>query len=87
MAGKEVVQVYAGKPDTAIDRPQQELKAFYKTQVLKPGEEETINLSIPVSELRYSNEASSGWTMETGSYSIRIGSSSRDIKISESVEL
>ena len=87
VAGKEVIQVYAAKPETTIDRPEQELKAFHKTKNLEPGETETLSLSFPVSDLRYWDETSSGWKLETGSYTIKVGTSSRDIKLSESVEI
>jgi beta-glucosidase len=87
VAGKEVIQVYAAKPETNIDRPAQELKAFHKTKSLEPGESETLGLSFPVSDLRYWDETSSGWSLEKGSYTIKVGFSSRDIKLSETIEI
>ncbi len=79
-AGKEVVQMYVSMPGTAIDRPDQELKAFAKTRNLEPGTSEAITLRIPVSELRYWDEKTSGWALEKGTYLIRVGASSRDIR-------
>jgi len=86
-AGKEVVQLYASKPDSKIDRPDQELKAFAKTRNLQPGEEEQITLQIPVSDLSYWNEGSDRWTLEPGSYEIKISASSWDIKHTGKIEL
>ena len=86
VAGKEVVQVYVEKENTAIDRPIQELKSFAKTQLLQPEGSETLTLKIPVNELRYWDEASKGWKLESGKYKIKVGASSRDIKSSAEIE-
>ena len=86
-AGKEVVQVYVSKPDTSVDRPVRELKAFAKTGLLQPGDTEQFVFEIPVEELRYWNEASSAWTLEQGGYTVELGSSSRDIRQSAAIEL
>ena len=86
-AGKEVVQVYVSKPDTSVDRPVRELKAFAKTGLLQPGDTEQLVFEIPVEELRYWNEASSAWTLEQGGYTIEVGSSPRDIRQSAAIEL
>lgn len=86
-AGKEVVQIYVSKVNSTIDRPEQELKAFAKTRNLAPGEAEDIRISIPVSDLRYWNEENAGWALEKGFYSIKYGSSSRDIKLTEEIEI
>ena len=83
--GKEVIQVYISKPDTGIDRPLQELKAFGKTRLLPPGASQSLSFSIPVSDLRYWDEEASRWMLEPGSYQIRVGASSRDIR--QTVEL
>lgn len=86
-AGKEVVEIYVSKPDTKIDRPVQELKAFAKTPLLAPGEISLVKISIPVSDLRYWNESVSGWNLEEGGYTIHAGASSRDHKLSQEIRL
>ncbi len=86
-AGKEVVQVYVSKPNSIVDRPEQELKAFVKTKALAPKETQEIVFLIPVSELRYWDEDKPGWILESGTYSIRIGASSRDIRFALEVDL
>ena len=78
-AGKEVVQVYVAKPETAIDRAAQELKAFAKTSLLAPEASETLTLQIPVNELSYWNENTNNWSLEPGTYRIKVGTSSRNI--------
>ncbi len=85
--GKEVVQIYSSKPDTGIDRPRRELRAFGKTPLLQPGDSTRILLSVPVSELSYWSEKKSGWELEPGTYVLEAGTSSRDIKVSLPVEV
>ncbi len=83
--GKEVVEIYVSKPDTEIDRPVQELKAFAKTPLLNSGESTEVTIYFPVSDLSYWNENTSGWTLEEGSYTIHSASSSRDIRLSKEI--
>jgi beta-glucosidase len=83
--GKEVVEIYVSKPDTEIDRPIQELKAFAKTPFLNSGESTGVTIQLPISDLSYWNEDISGWTLEEGSYTIHSASSSRDIRLSEEI--
>ena len=85
--GKEVVQIYVSKANSGIDRPNQELKAFAKTRNLDPGEAQDIMISIPVSELSYWDEENSGWALEKGLYSVRSGSSSRDIRLIGDIDI
>ncbi len=85
--GKEVVQIYSSKPDTSIERPRRELRAFGKTPLLQPGDSTRIHLSVPVSELSYWSENKSGWELEPGTYVLEAGTSSRDIKVSLPVEV
>jgi beta-glucosidase len=87
MAGKEVVQAYFTKHNSTIDRPIQELKSFKKTKSLEPGDSEEIFLKIPVNELSYWNENSSIWKIEKGIYQIRLGFSSRDIRVKSEIEI
>ncbi len=65
VAGREVVQAYVGYPETTVRRPKKELKAFSKTKLLKPGEEEVLQFQIPIRDLAYYDEEN-GWTVETG---------------------
>ena len=78
--GKEVVQLYAEKLNSSIDRPKQELKAFVKTKSLAAGEVDSIAIKLPVKELRYWNEENKAWTLEQGAYNIKVGASSRDVR-------
>ncbi|MFI0430238.1 glycoside hydrolase family 3 C-terminal domain-containing protein [Mariniflexile sp. HMF6888] len=77
--GKEVVQLYASKSDSKISRAAQELKGFQKVWIAA-GKSETITIQVPVKELAYYNVESKKWTVEPGNYTLKLGSSSRDIK-------
>ncbi|GLU44780.1 glycoside hydrolase family 3 N-terminal domain-containing protein [Allomuricauda sp. NBRC 101325] len=80
LSGKEVVQFYVSKDSTQIDRPEQELKAFAKTALLASGATDTLKVVIPKKSLRYWDETSAQWNLEPGSYTVKVGASSRDIK-------
>ena len=79
--GKEVVELYISAPDNkAANKPAKELKAYAKTKLLKPGESETLTLSITAPELASFDEAASAWVVAEGEYQFLIGASSQDIK-------
>ena len=79
--GKEVVEVYISAPNNkAANKPAKELKAFAKTKLLKPGESQTLTLSITAPELASFDEAASAWVVAEGEYQFLVGASSQDIK-------
>lgn len=80
VAGKEVVQLYVAAPSGTLDKPVKELKAYAKTGELRPGESQTVTLSVSVSELASFSESENAWVAEAGAYRFLLGSSSRDIK-------
>ena len=80
VAGKEVVQLYVSAPTTEIEKPAQELKAFAKTGLLKPGESQTISFTLTNRDLASFRTDLSSWVTDKGSYEIRIGASSNDIR-------
>ena len=87
VSGKEVAQVYVQAPKGRLEKPAQELKAFAKTRELQPGESQTLTMVIPVRDLASFDEAGSQWLTEAGTYTFRIGSSSRDIHATANIKL
>lgn len=79
LPGKEVAQVYVRAPKGRVDKPFQELKGFHKTRLLNPGEKEGIRVELDFDMLAsYDGEK---WVVEKGEYEVRVGSSSRDIRL------
>ena len=79
MPADEVVQLYVSRPESTVEWPVKELKAFQRV-ALQPGETKTVELNIPAKDLRYWNEAIKGWDLEHGKLQILVGSSSDDIR-------
>ncbi|MDE6355760.1 MAG: glycoside hydrolase family 3 C-terminal domain-containing protein [Clostridia bacterium] len=79
MAGKEVVQVYAQKPYTeydkqyGIEKPAVELVGFAKTKTIKPGDSETVNITVNERELAtYDAYNAKTYIMEDGRYYLTV---------------
>ena len=79
-AGQEVVQVYVRDVASRLVRPLQELKAFAKIH-LEPGECRTVSLKLTGQSLAYYDPAVSDWVVEPGEFVVRVGSSSRDVRL------
>ena len=79
--GKEVVQLYLKAPTSKLNKPEEELKAFAKTALLQPGKSQTLVFSLKSSDLSSFYTQRSAWVAEPGNYTIRVGRSSRDIKL------
>ena len=79
--GKEIIQLYVSAPDNkAANKPVKELKAYAKTKSLKPGELQTVEMTVNESDLASFNEEESSWVVAAGSYQFLIGASSQDIR-------
>lgn len=85
-AGAEIVQLYVAKPNAEIFRPAQELKAFAKVQ-LAAGESKTVTLTLDDKAFRYWNTRTDSWEVESGTYELRVGASSADIRLTAAVEV
>ncbi len=86
MEAEEVVQLYAHRPGSAHTIAYKELKAFDRIS-LKAGEARNVTLKVPVSELRYWDEATNNWALETGEVELLVGGSSDKTVLSAKVEI
>jgi beta-glucosidase len=79
--GREVVQLYASRPDSAIDRPQRWLAAFAAVAA-DPGEEVAVTLPIP---RRAFEHWDGGWRVEPGTFHLAAGPSSAALPVATTI--
>lgn len=80
VAGKQVAQVYVTAPKGAYEKPAKELKAFGKTRELKPGENQTLKMTLEKRDLASFDEANSQWKVDAGNYLFQVGTDVESIK-------
>lgn len=83
VSGKQVVQVYASAPQGALGKPARVLIGFRKTELLAPGDTQTLRFDLPLSLLAsYDDSGLSGhrsaWVLEPGEYRILVGADVRN---------
>jgi beta-glucosidase len=81
-AGDEVVQLYIGFDQSAVEREHKLLKGFARIS-LEPGESQRITLACPFAKLRWYNPQTSAWELEKMQYQVFIGSSSDESDLLE----
>jgi beta-glucosidase len=82
--GREVVQVYASRPDSAIERPAKWLAGF-ATVDADPGETVTVGVLVP--ERAFQHWTGQGWSTEPGPFVLAAGSSSASLPLTVGIEL
>lgn len=79
-AGKETVQLYVSCPVEKLEKEYQSLAAFAKTDVLKPGESQNLELAFSMENIASYDEETASMILEAGDYILRVGNSSRNTK-------
>lgn len=86
VAGAEVVQLYVRDTHSRLHRPVRELKGFQKI-ALAPGESKTVRFELDKRCFAYYDPAFSNWIVDSGVFTVELGSSSRDLRASATVEV
>lgn len=85
-AGAEVVEIYVSEESPKVDRPVQELKGFQRVEI-PPGETRRVAFSLDKSAFAYYDVGAHDWTADAGKFEIRVGASSRDIRLKREIRL
>jgi beta-glucosidase len=86
MPGAQIVQLYVAPPEGKAFRPAQELKGFEKVR-LNPGETKTVWFKLGGRDFAHYEPQSARWCVESGEYEVRVGVSSRDIRLRAAVDV
>lgn len=79
-AGREIVQLYASKPETLQEQAARELIGFGKTALLAPGETETLVITTVPEALETYDTAGSRFVIDKGEYTFSVGASVNDLR-------
>jgi len=80
VTGAEVAQLYIGLPSSAPTSPPKQLRGFQKIS-LAPSASATVTYSLRRKDLSYWSVANQAWVLPTGTFSVYVGASSRDIRL------
>lgn len=75
VAGDEIIQLYIGFANSAVDRPIKLLRDFDRIS-LNPGESKVVKLDVSASDMAWYNPAAKAWQVEKMDYEVYVGSSS-----------
>ena len=84
--GRAVVQVYAERPQSAVERPVRWLAAFASVEV-DPGETATAGLSVAGRAFEHWDPERAGWTAEPGAFELAAGPSSAVLPVSTQISV
>jgi beta-glucosidase len=85
-AGREVVQAYVSIADSAVVRVPRELKGFADV-TLEPGASARVEIAIARDELAFWSVVDDAWVVETGRYTVAVGTSSRELYLDAAVDI
>ncbi|MCL7425476.1 glycoside hydrolase family 3 protein [Streptomyces sp. YS415] len=78
-AGREVVQVYLSRPDSAVERPVRWF-AGYTAVEAEAGRTATATVVVGPCAVRHWSEEDHGWCVEPGPYRLMVGRSAGDVR-------
>ncbi|MFB6279444.1 MAG: glycoside hydrolase family 3 C-terminal domain-containing protein [Salinibacter sp.] len=84
--GQEVVQLYLHDPESRLRRPPQALRDFQKV-TLDPGASKTVRFALEAQDFAAWDDRRGRWIVESGPYEVRVGTSSRDLPLRQTVTI
>lgn len=85
-SGTETAQLYVGDPEAGVVRPVRELKG-YECVTLDPGETKRVEILLGRDAFAYYDIRQHDFRVEPGEFLLSVGSSSRDLKLSQTINL
>ena len=82
--GKHVVQVYASRPDSVVDRPARWLVGFAPVVVQAGG---TSRVEVTVPARAFADWRDGSWAHEPGAFTVHVGSSVAELPLEATVVL
>lgn len=82
----EVAQLYITLPQGAPAAPPKQLRGFAKVS-LAPGASDTVTFNLRRKDLSHWDVPTQNWNVPAGNFTVSIGASSRDIRLSGSLEV
>ncbi|MFF5303035.1 beta-glucosidase [Streptomyces sp. NPDC013161] len=82
--GKEVVQVYAGRPGGAVERPLRWLAGFAAVEA-GPGEEVVATVTVDARAFEHWDTEAGGWAVEQGTFTLQAGPSSTNLPLAADI--
>jgi beta-glucosidase len=86
MTAKEVVQIYVTDCESTVEQAVKELAGYLKIE-LRPGETRTVTIPLCANGFKYFDEKTNQWILEPGTFEIKAGSSSQDIRLKTTIRL
>lgn len=86
VSGAEICELYVSDKESSVDRPVIELKGFEKVY-LEPNETKEIEMQLDKKSLAFYSVDEKSWVVESGEFSILLGSSSEDIKLKNNINI
>ncbi|MGO8673157.1 MAG: malectin domain-containing carbohydrate-binding protein [Capsulimonadaceae bacterium] len=88
VTGADVGELYLGMPapSGSVPQPPKQLKGFQKL-TLTPGQTGTATITLNAQDFSYWDVVSHSWLIQTGTYNVMVGDSSRNILLTGTITL
>jgi beta-glucosidase len=83
-SGREVVQVYLSRTDSALERPALWLAGFASVKVDR-GQEGSVDVPVPRRAFEHWDAGTRAWVVEGGRFTALVGRSSADVRLTTAV--